>query len=79
MKKHNLYKRGRSCPEVTCLTFSRDRKKEFRNHFFFHACDLLEDAILTAMKGPKLCGKKKYMCTAGHTDLVQPTTLKKQY
>ena len=80
MKKQDLYKRGRSCPEVTCLTFGRDRKKDFPNHFFCHACDLLEDAVLTAMKLPKLCGmKKKYMCTASHTDLVQPTTLKKQY
>jgi hypothetical protein len=79
MKKQDLYKRGRSCPEVTCLTFGKDRKKEFPQHFFCHGCDLLEDAVLCNMKNPKLRSMKKYMCTAGHTDLCHPTTFKKQY
>jgi hypothetical protein len=79
MQKHELYKQGRNCPEVTCLTFGKDWKKEFPLHFFCHGCDLLEDAVLSNMKSPKLRTMKKYMCTAGHTDLCHPSTLKKQY
>lgn len=77
MRPHELYKRSRSC-EVTCLSFGANRKEEFPDHFFCHACDLLEDAVLSAKRR---CNRNqtKYRCKGGHTNLAQPTTLKKNY
>ena len=80
MKRHDLYKRCRSC-SVTCLSFGKDRKEEYPDFFFCHGCDGLEDAVLNSMrnKSKASCKMKKYMCTGGHTPLSHPTTLKQQY
>lgn len=77
MKRHDLYKRGRSQP-VTCLVFGEHRKEEYPDFFFCHNCDLLEAAVLN---GSKRANRqlKKYICTAGHADLQHPTTTQKQY
>jgi hypothetical protein len=78
MKRHDLYKRSRSCP-VTCLSFGQDRRSQYPDFFFCHGCDQLEDAVLVSnIKGARR-EMKKYMCTGGHTDVSHPTTLKKQY
>ena len=80
MKRHDLYKRSRSCA-VTCLSFGQNRKSEFPEHFFCHGCDLLEDAVLSNATEKRLPhrGMKKYACTGGHADVLHPTTLKSQY
>ncbi len=80
MRRNDLYKRGRGYA-VTCLTFGKSRKEEFHNHFFCHACDMLEDAIInnTTNRWKPSRQMKKYACTSGHCDGSNPTTLKNQY
>ena len=77
MKRHDLYKRGRSC-SISCLSFGENRKAEYPDCFFCHSCDLLEDAVRNGAKRAHR-QQKKYMCTAGHTNLSYPSTTKKQY
>jgi hypothetical protein len=77
MKRHDLYKRGRSCP-VSCLSFGENRKTEYPDFFFCNGCDLLEDAVKNGGKRAHR-QQKKYMCTGGHTELSHPTTKKKHY
>ena len=76
MRRHELYKRGRSCP-VTCLAFGQNRKEEYQDHFFCNACDLLEDAVLNSVRAKPNRQMQKYMCGGGHSDVSHPTTLKK--
>jgi hypothetical protein len=77
MRRHELYKRGRGCP-ITCLSFGKNRKAEYPDYLFFHGCDILEDAVENGAKRANR-QEKKYECTAGHSDLAHPTTLKRQY
>ena len=77
MRRHELYKRGRGCP-ITCLSFGKNRKAEYPDYLFFHGCDILEDAVENGAKRANR-QQKKYECTAGHSDLAHPTTLKRQY
>jgi hypothetical protein len=71
MRQQDLYKRGRNYP-VTCLTYGKNRKEDFKDYFFCHGCDLLESAVENQNKRANR-HQKKYMCTGGHSDLSQPT------
>ncbi len=74
MQRHDLYKRGRGFP-LSCLSFGEHRKTEYPDFFFCHGCDLLEDAVRIGAKRAHR-EQKKYWCTAGHTNLLHPTTKK---
>ena len=65
---------------VTCLSFGKDRKARYPDHFFCHGCDIFEDAILNGNKRAKRTPNNKYACTGGHqADGGCPTTLRKAY
>jgi hypothetical protein len=74
MRRQDLYKRGRNYP-VTCLSYGKNRKEDFKDYFFCHGCDLLESAVENQSKRANR-NQKKYMCTGGHSDIIQPTTRK---
>lgn len=81
MQQHELYKRSRSS-DITCLWFGANRKDDFPEHFFCHGCDLLEDAVLNCTsrrRRPSRESNKRFKCTGGHTNLAQPTSLKRMY
>ena len=80
MEAHDLYRRSRRC-EITCLSFGADRKQEHPDHFFCNGCDLLEDAVLNSGRRRRVNreSNKRFKCTGGHTDLANPTSLKKVY
>ena len=49
-----LYKSSRTSNSVVaCLAFGENRKTQYPEHFFCHACDLFEDAVRNGNKGAK--------------------------
>jgi hypothetical protein len=63
---------------ITCLVFGQDRKVDFLQYFFYHGCDLLEDAVWNGNTRASR-KQKRYLCTGGHDNTAHPSTLKPQY